>query len=66
VKITRGGTFSYYEFVQPMSDRLTDEAWRDMLDQGLAPSFPDWSESFIVGQDSGDQNFLVASTKHEV
>ncbi|MHA2262128.1 MAG: DUF3160 domain-containing protein, partial [Candidatus Thorarchaeota archaeon] len=38
VKLTRGGTFSYYEFVQPMSDRLTDEAWRDMLDQGLAPS----------------------------
>jgi hypothetical protein len=66
VKLTRGGTFSYYEFVQPMSDRLTDESWRDMLDQGLAPSVPDWSESFIVNQDAGVQNFLVASTKHEV
>jgi hypothetical protein len=66
VKITRGGTFSYYEFVQPMSDRLTDEAWRDILDQGLAPSFPDWSESFIIGQSTGDPSFLRASTKPEV
>ncbi|MHA2230748.1 MAG: DUF3160 domain-containing protein, partial [Candidatus Thorarchaeota archaeon] len=65
LNLTRGGTFSYYEFVQPMSDRLTDEAWRDMLDQGLAPSLPDWSESFIVAQDAGNQNLLMAYTKPE-
>jgi hypothetical protein len=25
--VAMGGVFSYYEFKQPMSDRLTDEAW---------------------------------------
>ena len=27
-----GPVFSYYEFKQPMDDRLTDEAWREILD----------------------------------
>jgi hypothetical protein len=34
--------YSYYEFLQPASDRLTDEAWRSMLDAGDAPPRPDW------------------------
>ena len=41
---TQGGIFSYYEFTQPMSDRLTDEAW-----QKLEPKqdLLIWTESFI-------------------
>jgi hypothetical protein len=31
-----------------MSDRLTDEAWRKMLDEGQAPGRPFWTESFIA------------------
>lgn len=30
-----GPVFCYYEFKQPMDDRLTDEAWREMLESGF-------------------------------
>ncbi|MFW9909753.1 MAG: DUF3160 domain-containing protein [Candidatus Thorarchaeota archaeon] len=53
VKLARGGTFSYYEFTHPIADRLTDESWREMIDQGLAPSFPAWTRSFIISPLSG-------------
>ena len=46
--VTKGGVFSYYEFPWPMSDRLTDEAWREMLDTGQAPDRPYWTASFIA------------------
>jgi hypothetical protein len=41
---TQGGVFSYYEFTQPMDDRLTDEAW-----QALEPKrdLPIWTGSFV-------------------
>jgi hypothetical protein len=48
VILARGGTFSYYEFTQPMSDRLTDEAWQEMLDAGEEPAMPSWTGSFVV------------------
>jgi hypothetical protein len=47
-QVAVGGVYSYYEFLQPMSDRLTDEAWRVMLDQGEAPPRPSW-ESVLFG-----------------
>ena len=40
-----GPVFSYYEFKQPMSDRLTDEAWREMLETSPPPE-PEWINSF--------------------
>ncbi|MGC9307535.1 MAG: DUF3160 domain-containing protein [Thermoplasmatota archaeon] len=39
-----GPTYSYYEFKQPISQRLTDEDWLDMLSQ--PPERPDWTTSF--------------------
>jgi hypothetical protein len=42
-----GPIFSYYEFKHPMSDRLTDEQWEEMLENGNAPSRPNWVESFL-------------------
>jgi hypothetical protein len=44
----RGAIFSYYEFRWPMADRLTDEAWREMLAAGNAPDRPAWTGSFIA------------------
>lgn len=41
-----GPTLSYYEFKQPMNDRLTDEQWKELLEQGQQPSRPDWIQSF--------------------
>ena len=42
----RGATFSYYEFTQPVADRLTDEAWQESLGSNEPPKAPKWVESF--------------------
>ena len=41
-----GPVLSYYEFKHPMSDRLTDEKWREMLESGKIPERPGWIRSF--------------------
>jgi hypothetical protein len=48
--VAKGGVFSYYEFPWAMDDRLTDEKWREMLNQGEAPALPAWASSFRVDQ----------------
>ena len=47
LRVTRGAAFSYYEFVQPISLRLTDSQWKDMLDSGTAPDMPFWMNSYF-------------------
>ena len=47
ILIGAGPVMSYYEFRQPMQDRLTDEAWRKML-QTSPPEKPEWTNSFAV------------------
>ncbi len=42
-----GPVMSYYEFKQPMADRLTDEAWREMLADTQVKS-PWWTASFTA------------------
>jgi len=46
VAVGKGPVFSYYEFKHPMADRLTDEAWREMLERGRGPEQPEWTASF--------------------
>jgi hypothetical protein len=46
IRLTRGAVFSYYEFPQPISNRLTDEAWRDMLINN-STDMPEWMSSFL-------------------
>ncbi|HHH75661.1 MAG TPA: DUF3160 domain-containing protein, partial [Phycisphaerae bacterium] len=41
-----GPVLSYYEFKQPMSNRLTDEAWRKML-KSNPPEQPEWTKSYL-------------------
>ena len=48
VVLGMGPVFSYYEFKWPMSDRLTDEAWATMLENGQAPKRPPWVKSFCA------------------
>jgi hypothetical protein len=48
LQVAKGGVFSYYEFPWPADDRLTDEQWRTMLDEGEAPSRPAWIGSFYT------------------
>ncbi|MCD4740446.1 DUF3160 domain-containing protein [archaeon] len=42
-----GPVLSYYEFKQPMNDRLTDEKWREIL-QESPPEEPEWIKNFAV------------------
>jgi hypothetical protein len=50
LQVAKGGVFSYYEFEWPAEDRLTDEAWREMLDEGTAPPVPEWTASFMTDE----------------
>jgi hypothetical protein len=47
LRIAKGGVYSYYEFAWPMSDRLTDKKWREILNSDQAPGLPEWTEEFI-------------------
>ena len=49
VRLMVGGAFAYHEFRQPMSDRLTDESWQEMLDGGESPGLPRWLSDLTVG-----------------
>jgi len=46
-QIAQGGVFSYYEFIQPRSNRLTDDEWRDKLADGDV-ELPSWAVNFML------------------
>jgi len=46
ILIGAGPVMSYYEFKQPMPDRLTDEKWREMLEAN-PPEKPEWVSTYI-------------------
>lgn len=46
--LTRGATLSYYEFVRPLGDRLTDEQWQEMLQNNQAPDVPSWVKPYLI------------------
>jgi hypothetical protein len=48
VQVAQGGVYSYYEFTQPRSDRLTDQAWRERLVGPEAPELPAWASHFVL------------------
>jgi hypothetical protein len=65
VVLTRGGTFSYYEFEQPMNNRLTDEAWQQMLENDQEPDMPSWTSSFVISSSVEGCLVLYNSGKRE-
>jgi hypothetical protein len=46
--LAAGPVLSYYEFKHPMSDRLTDEAWRQLLNSPERPNRPSWYTPLIL------------------
>jgi len=40
-----GPVYNYFEFTQPMDQRLTDEKWREML-TASPPEPPEWTNNF--------------------
>ncbi len=62
LQVAKGAVFSYYEFPWPASDRLTDEKWRQMLDDGKAPARPTWIDTFFTAEgESSDLTTAVFS-----
>lgn len=49
--LTKGATFSYYEFVQPLGTRLTDEEWQQMLEDKKAPPVQKWMQPLIIDKE---------------
>lgn len=47
IVLTRGAVFSYYEFINSLEDRLTDEQWQDKLEK-KAPGRPKWMQPLIL------------------
>ncbi len=48
IQVARGGVYSQYEFAVPSSNRLTDEAWREMLRKGKIPAIHPWLKGIVV------------------
>jgi len=59
--LTRGATFSYYEFVQPLGTRLTDEEWQEMLEKGKAPALQWIRELMIEKEPKSDEKMFYSS-----
>lgn len=52
LRIAKGTVYSYYEFPWPSEDRLTDEKWRDMLENKKAPEPPLWTKVYTAPEGS--------------
>jgi len=48
LQAAEGGVYSYYEFTWPLEDRLTDERWRQMVENDQEPDRPAWTQAFIA------------------
>jgi Ca2+-binding RTX toxin-like protein len=46
-QVATGAVYSYYEFWQPRSDRLTDEQWWEMLRTDDLPPRPFWVQEYL-------------------
>ena len=52
--LSEGAIMPYYEFVS--TSRLTDRAWRDMLDSAQCPAIPKWISPVVSGGSLGKAN----------
>ncbi len=68
--LAAGPVLSYYEFKHPMNDRLTDEAWRSMLDSPDRPDRPQWYIPLILLTDKPSEipgsTRLTSNYAHDV
>lgn len=51
IYLTRGATFSYYEFINPLNTRYTDEEWQQRLEDGDAPGREPWMAPLIIDKE---------------
>lgn len=48
IYLTRGAVFSYYEFINPLNTRYTDEEWQKRLEEGKQPGREPWMTPLII------------------
>ncbi|AET69629.1 Protein of unknown function (DUF3160) [Desulfosporosinus orientis DSM 765] len=48
LRISKGAVYSYYEFPWPARDRLTDQKWKEMLENGRKIDQPSWVQTYSV------------------
>lgn len=48
LQLTRGTVYSYYEFTQPIDERLDDDTWRERVAAGDVPARPAWISAFYA------------------
>lgn len=59
--IARGSAYTFYQFEYPMSDRLTDSQWRQMLNGGYLDDDYNWIEvENTIEQPQWTQSYRVA------
>jgi hypothetical protein len=67
LEVAQGGVYSYYEFIQPRSERLTDDEWRERLGSTGAPSLPAWAASYVLaGGGPADWLFFRIGDAYEI
>jgi hypothetical protein len=61
--VASGSVYSFYQFEQPISDRLTDSEWRNLLKGGYLddnwnwvevqgkPNQPEWTQSYRINEE---------------
>ena len=60
--LTRGATYSYFEFVNGLDKRLTDEEWQERLEKNDAPGRPKWMLPLIIDKKPTVNEELFYST----
>lgn len=48
LRIGEGAVFTYYEFVLPAEERMTDETWQAKVEAGDTPPPPEWTQAFMA------------------
>jgi hypothetical protein len=48
LQLTRGTVYRYYEFVNPIDERLNDDDWRARVTADDLPPRPDWIRAFFA------------------
>lgn len=54
--LARGGVFSHYEFTVPISQRMTDEAWKKAVEEAKTPPRPFWTTGYLSKSRVGIRN----------
>ena len=52
LRLAKGTVYSYYEFPWPSTDRLTDDKWKEMLENSQVPEPPAWTKLYTAPEGS--------------